>query len=330
MNTSVDLILDGVIYKQTPSKHLMGREIEKWTKLKTTKDFISDAIKLWGDKYDYSRVEYSGCFDPVKIIFKGKIYNQKPSQHLQGMKCERDIIRNQDDFLKKAKDKHGNKYDYSITKYNGINSKIEFIYNGEVYKQKAGSHLYSGLVEKRKKKKTTKEFISESEIIHDFKYDYSKSLYINYQTKVIIICPIHGEWKQSAGSHLQGYGCPICVKSSGEKKISKILNKLNLNFIREYRFKNCGINHSLPFDFYIPSARIAIEFYGKHHYQPMEIFGGIAAYEVLKINDKIKLNYCEDNFINLIIIRYDDEYIEKILYENLKNFIKKGKHYTIY
>ena len=62
----------------------------------------------------------------------------------------------------------------------------------------------------------------------------------------------------------------------------------------------------------------------------MEIFGGIAAYEVLKINDKIKLNYCEDNFINLIIIRYDDEYIEKILYENLKNFIKKGKHYTIY
>lgn len=60
------------------------------------------------------------------------------------------------------------------------------------------------------------------------------------------------------------------------------------------------------------------------HYQPVPHFGGIDAYERLKTNDKIKNDYCEENFINLVRIRYDQiDDIYRILYENLKTFIKK-------
>jgi len=87
----------------------------------------------------------------------------------------------------------------------------------------------------------------------------------------------------------------------------------------------------LPFDFYIPSARTCIEFDGKQHFYPIEHFGGLKTYERLKINDKIKNDYCEDNYINLIRIRYDQmDNIEKLLSDNLKIYLKhKDENYLI-
>lgn len=38
------------------------------SKKKTTEQFISEAIKVHGDKYDYSKVEYKGCNTDVLII----------------------------------------------------------------------------------------------------------------------------------------------------------------------------------------------------------------------------------------------------------------------
>lgn len=66
---------------------------------------------------------------------------------------------------------------------------------------------------------TTKEWIKKSKIIHKSKYDYSKSIYISSDKKIIIICPIHGEFKQRAGNHLYlGRGC---LKCNGGALISK-------------------------------------------------------------------------------------------------------------
>ena len=69
----------------------------------------------------------------------------------------------------------------------------------------------------------------------------------------------------------------------------------------------------MPFDFYVPSINLLIEFDGKQHYEPLSFFGGIEAFEKLKTNDKIKNDYCEDNYINLIRIKYDEDNIESIL-----------------
>ena len=63
------------------------------------------------------------------------------------------------------------------------------------------------------KKKTTEEFIKESKKVHGDKYDYSKVNYINWRTKICIICPIHGEFWQEPSNHLRGRGCPKCAKS---------------------------------------------------------------------------------------------------------------------
>ena len=59
-------------------------------------------------------------------------------------------------------------------------------------------------------KKTTEQFIKDSEVIHNFKYDYSKTEYVNARTKVCIICPEHGEFWQTPYDHLHKHGCPRC------------------------------------------------------------------------------------------------------------------------
>lgn len=60
------------------------------------------------------------------------------------------------------------------------------------------------------RKLTTEEFIQKARQIHGDKYDYSKVNYINNSTKIIIICPIHGEFEQRPSKHLSGQGCSKC------------------------------------------------------------------------------------------------------------------------
>lgn len=64
---------------------------------------------------------------------------------------------------------------------------------------------------------TTETFIRRAKEVHGDKYDYSKVEYANTNTKVCIICPIHGEFWQRASTHLEGRGCTLC----GEKKKAK-------------------------------------------------------------------------------------------------------------
>lgn len=61
------------------------------------------------------------------------------------------------------------------------------------------------------KRLTTKEFIEKAKKIHGDRYDYSKVVYVNNKTKVTIVCPIHGDFEQVAGNHLNGSNCPICA-----------------------------------------------------------------------------------------------------------------------
>ena len=324
MNTKIILLKDGVEYLQNPNKHLMGRKPERVRRLRSNSDFIDDARSIWGYKYDYSLVDYKGSHIEVLIKYDGVIYRQKPVQHLLGYNCERDTIKNQEDFLRKFYEKHVNKYDYSLVEYTGIDNKVKIIFEGKVYEQKAGAHIHSsGMIERVILKKTTKQFIKEANEIHNFRYDYSKVEYVNNQSKVIIGCLVHGDFEQVSSSHLSGAGCPHCSESKGEKKISKFLDLNEIEYVRQKKFDGCvGIRYKLPFDFYLPKYRTAIEFDGKQHYEPMEFFGGLEAYNRLKVNDKIKSDYCEDNYIDLIRIRYDQiDRVFEILKESLKNKI---------
>lgn len=319
--TKLIIILDGVEYLQNPCKHLMGRCPEKGKKLRTNEEFIEESRKIWGYKYDYSLTDYRGSFIEVAIKFDNIIYYQKPVEHLYGYKCEQPNIKNTEDFIRKSKIKHGDKYDYSLTEYTGSNNKVKILYNGVLYEQKASAHLYSnGLIENVKKRKTIEEFVTISSDVHENKYNYDKVKYINNHTKVLIICPIHGEFLQRPVSHLQGVGCSYCLESKGEKAIAKYLDKYNISYYRQHKFDDCINFRKLPFDFYIPSMRTCIEFDGKQHYEPVEHFGGLDSFKKLQINDRIKNEYCEDNYIDLIRIKYKNiNNIDEYLDEALKN-----------
>lgn len=58
---------------------------------------------------------------------------------------------------------------------------------------------------------TTKSFIDACNYIHGGRYYYDKTKYVRRDKKVIITCPVHGDFEQTPGNHLYGYGCPACA-----------------------------------------------------------------------------------------------------------------------
>ena len=112
-------------------------------------------------------------------------------------------------------------------------------------------------------------------------------------------------------------GCPICNESIGEKLIRDFLTKSNINFNTQYKFTNCKDTRELPFDFYLSDYNTCIEYNGIQHYKPVEYFGGSASLLSQQNRDKIKSKYCNENNINLIIIKYTEN-----LSKSLKEIIQ--------
>lgn len=129
------------------------------------------------------------------------------------------------EFIAKARNVHGDKYDYSKVNYINATTKVCIIcpIHGEFY-QTPSRHLLGGCkkcgVDTRVKKRTISrdDFIKEANIKHNYKYDYSKVEYINSKTKICIICPIHGEFWQTPNSHLNGRQCVRCGYESIKKQ----------------------------------------------------------------------------------------------------------------
>lgn len=135
------------------------------------------------------------------------------------------------------------------------------------------------------------------------------------------------EYMVSWANFRKGKRCPKCASSKGEKKVSDILKRLNMEYVSEKRFKNCKNEKPLPFDFYIANkkTKLLIEFDGKQHFQPIEYFGGKKQFERQQVNDSIKTKFAKDNNIPLLRIPYAEiDNIETILVNKLKelNFIK--------
>ena len=133
-----------------------------------------------------------------------------------------------EDFIKKAKDVHGDRYDYSKVEYVDSKTKVCIICkNHGEFLQQASNHL-RGIgcplcgIEKRKAKRTHSidVFLNAAKSVHGNKYDYSKVNYVNKRTPVCIICPLHGEFMQSPQKHIAGQGCEKCFRESLAKRYS--------------------------------------------------------------------------------------------------------------
>lgn len=120
-----------------------------------------------------------------------------------------------EEFIKKAKQIHGDKFNYSKVNYIHNKKQIVMICNkcGYEWLQWPTACLYHKVGCPKCANKATKElndFIKEANITHNNKYNYSKTIYKNSRTKVEIVCPKHGTFWQSPSSHIQGNGCPKC------------------------------------------------------------------------------------------------------------------------
>jgi hypothetical protein len=160
---------------QMPMNHMKGHECHKCATIKvsnknrmTKEEFVERAIKVHGNKYDYSKSDYIG-------------YSKKLSIH-----CSR--------FDKKGIE-HGN----------FIQRPCSHLDNQGCPKCGKESWMKTQSLQRRS---TKEEFVNKANKVHNNYYDYSKSIYINGKTKLEIICPEHGSFWQIPNNHKSGCGCP--------------------------------------------------------------------------------------------------------------------------
>ena len=346
---------------QLPSSHLKGcgcaecglkKRVLKQTFTKA--EFIQKAKEIHGNKYDYSKIEYINSQTKVCIICPehGEFW-QTPNKHLNGQgcaKCQKTCNRyTSKTWIEKAKEIHGDKYDYSKVEYKSGKEKVCIICpeHGEFW-QTPNNHILgkNGCPKcgrefaKNKFTKNKEDFILDARKIHGDKYDYSKVEYINTHTKICIICPEHGEFWQIPKVHLQGCGCPKCNQSKLETEIQMFLKNKNIDFVTQKEFDWLKYFKKMKIDIFIPNLNIGIECQGEQHFQPVDFSGKgerWAKKEFLKNikRDLKKIKLCNKN--NILLLHYckckmpDDFSLYKVIQnkEVLINIINESNLRTL-
>lgn len=191
----------------------------------TTEKFIAKAqLKHGAGRYDYSQTVYSGALNKLTIgCPEHGFFEQAAHNHLAGFGCTgcaRDSHRvTLSDYIKRAKAKHGEKYDYSETKYTHALAKVKIgcLTHG-YFSQRLHDHLNGDGCPKCGREKANKaishtqsDFLARAKLVHGNYYDYSLVIYEYNNIKVKIVCPQHGVFEQTPLAHgLQGQGCPMC------------------------------------------------------------------------------------------------------------------------
>ena len=190
----------------------------------TTAGFIEKARVVHGDRYDYSKSVYVN--NTTKIIItcpEHGDFEQTPGNHTQGQGCHLCAITAQtlttETFIWKAREEHGDRYDYSKSVYVHNKHKViitcpehgDFEQRPDVHTQGKGCPSCGAVSSASAQTLTTEDFILKARSVHGERYDYSKSVYVNNKHKVIITCPEHGDFEQRPDVHTQGVGCPSCA-----------------------------------------------------------------------------------------------------------------------
>lgn len=249
--------------------------------------------------------------------------------------------KSQKEFIKQVESLFPGKYNFDKTVY--INNKTKVIvickecgYEWNVFPTNLllNKHCCPNCNKGRKKYFSTlrnqkfAEFVETSKTIHNCLYRYDKVDYKNCYTKVTITCPIHGDFKQTPNHHLSGQGCPECnklgVRSKGELYVSEVLRKLEIAFQEQVSYSIPNWNHKVIVDFVftINNTTFFIEYNGKQHYVPIKFFGGELSYQFQSERDQTLRDYCSNNNIKLLELRYDTplQQVDSII----QNFIEDG------
>lgn len=243
------------------------------------------AAAIHHNKYDYSKSVYKGTNIPVTIICPthGEFLQTFRNHviHKQGCPaCAGNQKSSKEEFIAKAVMKYGSEYDYSEVVYtNSITPVIiKHVVCGNKSKQRPGDHLYGKGCQYCFKNigSSTDEFIRTANTKHHGIYDYSKTVYLNNSTDVIIICKIHGDFLQKPNNHISGRlsGCPKCAKQSfsqvGIKWLQEVSLLLNLQIQHAGNTGEYKVQLPSGKKYYIDGVyqddldRIAFEFHGDY------------------------------------------------------------------
>ena len=324
---------------QRAGSHLTGRGCNKCARPSyDTNSFIKCAKQKHGDKYDYSKTKYVNTKTPVIITCpEHGDFEVTPNSHLDGVGCRKCAKKYKgkngsyttEEFVALAKEKYGDKFDYSKT---NLDDKDE---NGKIiitckdiaadgveygdYKVNPTLFLHKGFGHK---KYTTENFIRIANYIHCGKYDYSKTnLEKKNNGKVIITCPKHGDFEQTPSNHLKGDGCVFC-RNKKEGLLFEHLKRERPNIKIEKQKKFTWLGKQ-SIDLYLPEHKIGIEYQGRQHFMPVDKFGGQEEYENITRRDKIKKELCEKNGVKLFYFSFDEKeksFLGEKVYHNVKDF----------
>jgi len=233
-------------FPQAPSGHLSGSGCNKCSILKRalaqtfTKDtFIKRAKTVHGDAYDYSKVIYVNSQTYVTIICNTCAieFSQVPNSHLQGTGCDKCAHRinhdsqrlTEDEIKLRAKQVHGDKYDYSLMNYKNSQTTITIICTlcSATFHQLYGNHVThkQGCPFCYGRYMDTTLFIEKARQIHGIEFDYSKVVYVKSNIKVTIICnKTKVEFSQTPNSHLIGSKCACCSPVRYSRKAIQYLD----------------------------------------------------------------------------------------------------------
>jgi len=233
-------------FTQKAKKHQSGGGCAKCAienTIITQEEFLERCEEKHGDTYDYSKAIYTRGCDSIIVICRihGEFTIQATSHINRGSGCRKCAGTYQyttEEIIELAKETHGETYDYSKTEYINATTKITIICpeHGE-FMQIAYLHVYdgqgcpkcSGLY------KTTEDYIEEARAKYGDRFDYSKTVYVDSRTKIIVICNIHGDeiLIRPDGHLYYNGGCLKCSNKqhyTNEEYIEKVSEKHNHKF----------------------------------------------------------------------------------------------------
>lgn len=251
------------------------------------------------------------------------------------MKKQYEILREKfaftkDEFIERARKIHGDKYDYSKVEYVNARTKVCIIcpIHGEFWQTPEKHLLGRGCrVCSNREKITTEVFTSRAKALHGELFDYSKSVYKNKETKLVIKCNECGrEFEMTPHNHLtHKQGCPYCKISKLERNVEQALINNGIEYEQQKVFDWLVDGKKVKrFDFYLPKYNVAIECQGLQHFKPIEYFGGKEHFELQKNNDELKIKLCEEHGVTLLHYSNVNVDFPYTVYTDIEELIKKA------
>lgn len=251
---------------------------------KFTQDyFIQKSKTIFGNLFDYSKVNYVNSRTPVILICsKHGEFSTIPKDHLcykRGCIICSGSRHDQLWFITEALKIHGNRFDYTKSVFTGVKSKLVITckVHGD-FLQSPDKHITGeqGCPKCKKSYKKDIEYVIElGNKVHNYKYDYSKSIYTSMcNSKIEIICPIHGSFWQLPSNHIHGkHGCPLCPISISCKE-TQWLDVLRIPDDSKHRNVSIKIGKKrFVVDGFDPETNTVYEFYGDYWHGNINIFG---------------------------------------------------------